>query len=184
MSKPFVSVLMASYSILTEVGDKKHCYDFSNHLILEFLAGGEVYVWDLKAQDCLQKCVDDGCIRGTSLAVSRNNRYLACGSDSGIVNIYRRKDVMDKQLPMPEKIVTNLTTTVTSLKFNPSSEILAMASESKEGAIKLLHTPSMTVFKNFPPVKFNLKRPNCMDFSLNGGYFSVGNNAGAANLFR
>ena len=36
--------------------------------------GGEVYIWDLKAQQCVHKFVDDGCNKGTSLAVSRNNR--------------------------------------------------------------------------------------------------------------
>ena len=36
--------------------------------------GGEVYIWDLKAQQCVHKFVDDGCNKGTALAVSRNNR--------------------------------------------------------------------------------------------------------------
>ncbi len=41
-----------------------------------------------------------------------------------------------------------------------------------------------TVFANFPSWNFNLKRVNCLDFSLNGGFLSVGNNRGAANLYR
>ena len=36
--------------------------------------GGQVYIWDLKAQQCVHKFVDDGCNKGTALAVSRNNR--------------------------------------------------------------------------------------------------------------
>ena len=123
-------------------------------------------------------------LSGTSIAVSRNNRYLSCGSDSGVVNVYKRKTCWENHNPNPEKIVLNLTTTITDLKFNPSSEILALASEVKENAVKLLHIPSMTVFSNFPSFNFNVKRPNCMDFSLNGGYFSIGNNRGAANLYR
>ena len=101
-----------------------------------------------------------------------------------MVNIYKRKTCWSSTNPNPEKIVLNLTTSVTDLKFNPSSEILAMASEVKENSVKLLHVPSMTVFSNFPSFNFNVKRPNCIDFSLNGGYFSVGNNRGAANLYR
>jgi U3 small nucleolar RNA-associated protein 18 len=147
-------------------------------------AGGEVYIWDLKAQECVHKFVDDGCLRGTAITISRNNRYLSCGSDSGVVNVYRRQDVIANHSPTPEKIVLNLTTTVTSVKFNPTSEILAMTSEVKDNAVKLLHLPSMTVFANFPSFSYNFKRPNCIDFSLNGGYFSVGNNRGAANLYR
>lgn len=146
--------------------------------------GGEVYVWDVRAQDCIHRFWDDGCIQGTAIAVSRNNRYLATGSSSGIVNIYNRSELMKSTKPTPEKVVTNLTTTISQVKFNPTSEILALSSEVKENAIKILHLPSMSVFQNFPPMKHNLRRPNCMDFSTNGGYFSVGNNRGAANLFR
>ena len=109
---------------------------------------------------------------------------MACGSNSGVVNIYKRTDFWNQRTPTPEKIVYNLTTSVSSIKFNPTSEILAMASEVKENAVKLLHMPSMTVFSNFPSFNYNFKRPNCIDFSLNGGFFSIGNNRGAANLYK
>ena len=146
--------------------------------------GGEVYVWDIRNQDCIHRFWDDGCVQGTAIAVSRNNRYLATGSSSGIVNIYNRRELFKNTKPIPEKVVSNLTTSISKIKFNPTSEILALTSELKENAIKMLHLPSMSVFQNFPPMKHNLMRPNCIDFSTNGGYFSVGNNRGAANLFR
>jgi len=42
--------------------------------------GGEVYVWDMRRRRCCHKFVDDGCgTRGTSLAVSAGNQYLAAG---------------------------------------------------------------------------------------------------------
>ena len=47
-----------------------------------------------------------------------------------------------------------------------------------------IYTHIFQVFNNFPPFGFNLKRANCLDFSLNGGYMAIGNNFGAANLFR
>ena len=97
-----------------------------------------------------------------------------------MVNIYKRKTCWSSTNPNPEKIVLNLTTSVTDLKFNPSSKILSTASEVKENSVKLLHVSSMTVFSNFPSFNCNAKRPNCKDFSLNGGYFSIGNNRGAA----
>jgi len=149
-------------------------------------AGGEIYIWDLKAQDCLQRFVDDGSIRGTSIAVSKNNRYLAAGSDSGVVNIYNRNALTSttQANPKPEKVVLNLTTAASNVKFNPTSEILAMGSELKENAVKMVHLPSMTVYQNFPSLNYNIKRPNCIDFSLSGGYMSIGNNRGAANLYR
>ena len=142
-------------------------------------------MWDIRsARSCVHKFVDDGCIRGTSIAVSPNNRYIATGSDSGVVNVYERQTALNSTRPKPERIVLNLTTSIGQVKFNPTSELLAMSSELKENALKLLHVPSRTVFANFPSFNFNLKRVNCIDFSLNGGFFSVGNNRGAANLYR
>ncbi|XP_051948599.1 U3 small nucleolar RNA-associated protein 18 homolog [Xyrauchen texanus] len=40
---------------------------------------GEVFVWDVRTSKCLNKFADDGCVRGTSLALSRDGMYLACG---------------------------------------------------------------------------------------------------------
>ena len=76
-----------------------------------------------------------------------------------------------------------MTTQIEDLVFNPSGEILAMSSMEKEGAVKLVHFPSTTVFSNFPGT-FNLGRANTLSFSPGGGYFGVGNNKGAANLYR
>uniref|UniRef100_A0A8C1FT64 UTP18 small subunit processome component n=2 Tax=Cyprinus carpio TaxID=7962 RepID=A0A8C1FT64_CYPCA len=41
---------------------------------------GEVFIWDVQSSKCLKKFADDGCVRGTSLALSRDGLYLACGS--------------------------------------------------------------------------------------------------------
>ena len=41
---------------------------------------GEVYVWDMNRRQCIHRFIDEGCIQGTSLAVSNNSQYLACGS--------------------------------------------------------------------------------------------------------
>ena len=49
------------------------------------------------------------------------------------------------------------------MEFNPSGEALVMASTAKEGAAKIVHFPSMTVFENFPGSK-NLARVNCVGF--------------------
>ena len=104
--------------------------------------------------------------------------------------------------PKPEKILLNLTTVVEVMKFNPSGEALVMASTAKEGAVRIVHFPSMTVFENFP-ASYNLARVNCVGFrcliiyhflhqnltspfscSPGGGYLSFGNNRGSASLFR
>ena len=44
-----------------------------------FVDDGEVYVWDMNTRDCIHKFIDDGCIKGTSIAVSPNGQHLATG---------------------------------------------------------------------------------------------------------
>jgi len=169
-----------------KVNDEVKAVSFSpcGSLLYTHGSSGEVYIFDLDAQDCLHRFTDEGCLKGTSITVSGNNQYLGCGSDSGVVNIYDRATALSSANPQPIKRVMNLTTMVTSMKFNPSSEILAMASDAKENAVKLLHVPSLSIFQNFPHNFAPFRRINTLDFSLNGGYLSLGNNRGAALLFR
>ena len=125
-----------------------------------------------------------GCVKGTSIAVSPNNNEIACGSYSGIVNMYDNSCLSHKQ-PNVTKSLKNLQTPVTSLEFNSTSEILAMASNAITNAIRLAHVPSMTVFSNFPefaPKGIRLVRQ--LGFSPNSGYFHIGNSAGNALLYR
>jgi len=128
----------------------------------------------------VNKFTDDGCLSGSSLSLS--STHLAAGSSAGVVNIYSLS-TLDTPLPRPDKIVLNLTTQINQLSFHGSGEILAMSSELKDGAVKLVHFPSMTVFSNFPGT-FNLNRANSLAWSPGGGYLSIGNNRGAANLYR
>ena len=146
--------------------------------------GGEVYIWDIRSRSCIHRFTDDGCIVGTSLAVSPNDQYLACGSSSGVVNIYEGNNIFSSAAPRPLKMALNLVTPISSLKFNATSQVLAMASNEKENAVRLMHFPSMTVFSNFPHVSENVMRPQCLDFSPQSGFFSLGNNRGNALLYR
>lgn len=146
---------------------------------------GEVYLWDMRSSRCLNRFTDDGCVKGTSIAASRNGRYLACGSQSGIVNIYSQEACLNSANPKPLKVIKNLLTPATSLTFNPSSEILAMASRVEDEAVRLLHMPSLTVFSNFPVSKRKvIYRASCLDFSPHSGFFSLANDKGHAPLFR
>ncbi|XP_047489760.1 U3 small nucleolar RNA-associated protein 18 homolog [Penaeus chinensis] len=145
--------------------------------------GGDVLIWDINSRVCVQKFYDDGCIDGMSIALSPNNQYLACGSSSGIVNIYDTAD-LTKDTPLPVKVLDKLVTSVTSLTFNASSELLAMGSDFKDNAFKLVHFPSMTYFTNFPREGTNLARVQVAQFSPNGGYMAAGNNGGTVRLYR
>lgn len=144
---------------------------------------GRVYVWDMNTRDCVHQFVDHGCVNGTTIAASPNGRYIATGSNSGVVNLYD-ESCLSNHYPIPLRAVTNLTTSCSSLVFNSTTEILAMASNEADSAVKLLHIASQTVFPNFPDNTERLHIPYSMDFSLNSGYFTVGNNKGHAHLYR
>lgn len=58
----------------------------------------------------------------------------------------------------------NLTTAITSMRMNASSELLAIASRWKKTALKLIHLPSMTAYSNFPSFKTNMKYVTALDF--------------------
>lgn len=92
-------------------------------------ADGEVYVWDVNSRKCLNRFVDEGSLYGLSIATSRNGQYVACGSNCGVVNIYNQDSCLQETNPKPIKAIMNLVTGVTSLTFNPTTEILAIASE-------------------------------------------------------
>ncbi|KAJ3600492.1 hypothetical protein NHX12_031473 [Muraenolepis orangiensis] len=147
---------------------------------------GEVYVWDMRSSRCVNKFTDDGCVTGTSIATSRNGQYLACGSQSGVVNIYSQQECLASANPRPLKTLMNLLTPVTSLAFNNSAEILTMASRNEDEALRMVHLPSLTVFSNFPILKKrkHIHRVNCVDFSPHSGFFSFANNKGVAQLMR
>ncbi|XP_053349383.1 U3 small nucleolar RNA-associated protein 18 homolog [Clarias gariepinus] len=146
---------------------------------------GEVFIWDVRSSKCVNRFGDDGCVTATSLAVSKDDRYLACGSQSGVVNIYSQKECVNSSSPKPLKCVMNLLTAATSLRFNPTSEILAISSRSEDEATRLVHIPSFSVFSNFPLFrKKTIYRPHCLDFSPHSGFYSIANDKGQALLFR
>ena len=78
----------------------------------------------------------------------------------------------------------NLTTTVTGMKFNSTSEILGTSSKWKHNSLKLTHFPSFSVFSNYPSFKDNLKYVTAFDFSRKSGYLAIGNDEGKIFLSR
>ncbi|XP_077184118.1 U3 small nucleolar RNA-associated protein 18 homolog [Paroedura picta] len=146
---------------------------------------GEVFIWDVKSRRCLNRFTDEGCLCGTCIAVSKNGQYVACGSSSGVVNVYAHDDCLKKNNPKPLKAIMNLVTAVTSLSFNPTSEILAIASNKTDDAVKLVHISSVSVFSNFPLFgRKEIHLAQSMDFSPRSGFFSIANNKGKALLYR
>ncbi|KAK1129746.1 hypothetical protein K0M31_019460 [Melipona bicolor] len=144
----------------------------------------EMYIWDLNSRACIHRAIDDGCLSCASIAMSPNGQFLATGSKEGVVNLYDTKTVLQNRNPVPLKVVLNFVTSITNLKFNPYSEILAMASDKKHNAFKMMHLPSFTVFSNFPTFQTNLLMPEAIDFSPGSGYLAISNRSFSAFLYR
>ncbi|CAG9559911.1 unnamed protein product [Danaus chrysippus] len=142
---------------------------------------GEITVWDLSMFRSIKKFTDNGCINASKIAMSHCGQLLATGSGEGIVNIYDTKN-LTTQNPLPLKTIMNLTTKITNLKFNSTTEILSITSSYFPNALKLIHIPSYHVFCNFP--KQNLYQVETVSFSPNSGYMGIGNNKGCAYLYR
>ncbi|KAM6245591.1 U3 small nucleolar RNA-associated protein 18 homolog [Porphyrio hochstetteri] len=153
--------------------------------IYSYSKEGEVFIWDVRSRKCLHKFEDEGSLEGKCMALSKNNQYVACGSASGVVNLYTTDACLKETRPKPVKAIMNLVTPATCVTFNPTTEILAVASHETDEAVKLVHIPSYTVFSNFPVFRRKqIYLAQSMDFSPRSGFFSVANNKGKALLFR
>lgn len=139
-----------------------------------------IYEWDIGTGRCITRFRDDAAVSCSSLAVSPDGNRLAVGTDSGIVDFF---DLSGPLTPKVVKSIDNLTTTVTSLRFHPESDILAMASKYEKRALKLLHLPTYTVYANWPTAKATFGKPNSVDFSHKGGHLAVGNQDGKVLLY-
>ncbi|XP_026717094.1 U3 small nucleolar RNA-associated protein 18 homolog [Athene cunicularia] len=153
--------------------------------IYSYSKEGEVFIWDVRSRKCLHKFEDEGSLEGVCIAISKNDQYVACGSASGVVNLYTTDVCLKESHPKPVKAIMNLVTSATCVTFNPTTEILAVASRQTDEAVKLVHIPSYTVFSNFPVFRRKqIYLAESMDFSPRSGFFSVANNKGKALLFR
>uniref|UniRef100_UPI00358EF957 U3 small nucleolar RNA-associated protein 18 homolog isoform X1 n=1 Tax=Myxine glutinosa TaxID=7769 RepID=UPI00358EF957 len=144
---------------------------------------GEVYIWDVGMRRCINRFSDDGSNDTTSIAV--NDTYVACGSESGIVNVYEKDACLQTRIPKPLKILKGLVTSVSQLAFHPSGEMLATASSQKADALCLVHMRSLSTFSNFPAKeKLGLGRPRSLQFSPGGGYMGLATGHAKATLYR
>lgn len=151
-----------------------------------------VYAFGLDSNRCVTKFSDDSGFSGQStLALSRCSNYMAIGSHTGIVNIYRQHaaspDTFDFRLA---KTFNNLVCQISFAHFNHSSELFAFGSGVDIDALKIAHCPSMTVYKNIPRQRRGSVTDDknrvykCADFSPNSGFFVAGQNSGQITTLR
>ncbi|KAI9479398.1 U3 snoRNP protein [Coemansia sp. RSA 989] len=146
----------------------------------------EVYQWDLRQNQCLTRWHDPTVFRPTCLQVSRDSSYYASGDDAGVINIYDTRSIEAQPFVnvKPFKSISNLTTAIQGVKFNHSSELLAVYSRKKKDQLKLVHLPTASVFTNWPGSVSHLGHVQCVDFSPNSGFMAIGNDSGKALLYR
>ncbi|RAL66264.1 hypothetical protein DID88_005935 [Monilinia fructigena] len=101
--------------------------------------GGEVGEWNMESGSFVALWNDDGSIGATVLALGGSNgpkqlggdRWVVIGSQSGVVNIYDRKnfvsgkDIKIPQRPEPNRRFLQLTTPTSHLQISPDGQLLA-----------------------------------------------------------
>uniref|UniRef100_A0A1I7Z2Z4 WD_REPEATS_REGION domain-containing protein n=1 Tax=Steinernema glaseri TaxID=37863 RepID=A0A1I7Z2Z4_9BILA len=157
-----------------------------NNILFALTESGRVYFWDLARRGAQRFFIDDGAVRGTALAVGRNDAFIACGSSTGIVNVYKTNEAYVSESPKPFATYSNLTTSTDILAFNHDCQSLAFGSTVKMNAIRLSHMKTSSVYKNFPARTEMLQKSTITSagFSPNSGFFACGTNTGAVRLYR
>lgn len=146
-----------------------------------------IYEWDLATGRCRQRVKESWAVKISSLAMNRTSAhsptpYLAVGTTSGNVDMF---DISGPSMSaQPTNTIGNLTTSITGLKFHHDGELLATYSRQNKDALKLVHTGTSTVFKNWPTSKTPLHKVSALDFSHKGGLMAIGNERGRVLLYR
>lgn len=165
-------------------------FGYDESFIIIVNTAGEVWEFELNSKSKTKK-VDNGVIinkwqddAGVGITKIKlggpKNRWLAIGTNNGIVNIYDRNSNNLK----PFKCVENLVTSISSLAFSPDGQILAIASRAKKDAFRLVHLPSGTVYSNWPTSGTPLGRVTAVSFSPNNEMLAIGNEGGKVTLWR
>lgn len=159
--------------------------------------GGEVAEWSVESRSYVARWIDDG-HAPTVLTLGGSNgpkslggdRWVVIGSQSGIVNIYdRRTFVSDKnevsvpERPQPKKSFDQFTTPTSNLEISPDGQLLAFSSNGKKDALRLVHLPSCTVYRNWPTDKTPLGRVTAVAFGRQSDMIAVGNKSGKVRMW-
>ncbi|CAG8921485.1 unnamed protein product [Penicillium salamii] len=170
---------------------------------------GEVSEWDGRVGRIIARWVDAGAVGTTVLSLGGRSgrtqlggdRWIAIGSSSGIVNIYDRREwaaayakasAADKESsaqagiprsPTPVRVLDQLTTPISHLVFAPDGQMMVMASRWKRDALRLVHLPTCTVFRNWPTSNTPLGRISSVAISPNSEQLAVGNEQGNIRMW-
>ena len=157
--------------------------------------GGEVVEWDGRERRVIARWVDEGAVGTTVVALGGGgggsktlgtDRWMAIGSSSGIVNIYDRRKWSAESVPLrpqPVRVFDQLTTPTSHLEFSPDGQVLCIASRWKRDALRLIHLPSCTVYRNWPTTSTPLGRITAVIWSPSSDMMAVANEQGKIRLW-
>jgi U3 small nucleolar RNA-associated protein 18 len=158
--------------------------------------GGEVGEWSVGTRSFVARWIDDG-FAPTVLTLGGPNgpkslggdRWVVIGSQSGIVNIYDRRnfvsgnDIMIPERPKPKRAFDQFTKPTSNLEISTDGQLLAFSSKWKKDALRLVHLPSCTVYKNWPTDKTPLGKITAVAFERQDNMLAVANEAGKIRLW-
>ncbi|KAK1998572.1 U3 small nucleolar RNA-associated protein [Colletotrichum falcatum] len=143
---------------------------------------------------------DEGCVGGIVIALGGHqgpeplggDRWVAVGSSSGIANIYDREALVKSsgagrlgvdERPEPARRFEQLVTPITVLAFSPDGQLLAFGSREAKDALRLVHLPSCTVYRNWPTAQTPLGRITSVAFGQSSELLAVGNDTGKIRMW-
>ncbi|KZT61781.1 WD40 repeat-like protein [Calocera cornea HHB12733] len=148
----------------------------------------EVYLFDVGARRCVRRWRDEGAFGASALELSADGQRLALGASTGVVSLYDASALLYGKLeqgnPRVVKSVMNLTTRITALRFNHTTEILCLASKERKDQMRMMHVPSNTVFFNWPTSGTPLGHVTAVDFSAGSEYAAIANSKGKVLLYQ
>lgn len=163
---------------------------------------GQVAEWSLVTRRTIGIWRDEGSIGGTVMALGGRDgpqaiggdKWVAVGSNSGVLNIYDRTQLISKAdgdaveikpQPEPTRRFEQLTTPITVTTFSPDGQLLAFGSQHKRDALKLVHLPSCTVYRNWPTEQTPMGRVTAVTFgkTADADVLAVGNDVGKIRLW-
>ena len=163
---------------------------------------GRVGEYDMETRRFLGVWKDEGSSGGTVIAlggrsgpgVLGEDGWVAVGSNAGILNVYDRHDLLAaskpgeaevdlKPLPKPKRCFEQLVTPITLVAFTPDGQLLAFGSQHKKDALRLVHLPSCTVYRNWPTQQTPLGRITSVAFGSGSDMLAVGNDTGKIRLW-
>lgn len=168
---------------------------------------GQVGEYSMESKSFVGIWHDEGCIGGIVLGLGGHqgpaalgeDRWVAVGSNSGITNIYDRHELLAtaaaaqsgdgglaqilKERPSPTRTFEQLVTPITALAFSPDGQLFAFGSQHKKDALRLVHLPSCTVYRNWPTEQTPVGRVTAMAFGRGSNLLAVGNDTGKIRLW-